>query len=87
VLPLIYQFIGEEPVEHACARVQFDAPLSVHGLHEVRPDMWLFPRHSLPPPNLFEQYASLSLGKDPKGSSTHLITVQAAAPAAPESKA
>jgi sulfotransferase len=87
VLPLIYQFIGEEPFEHDYTRVQFDAPefdapLGVHGLHKVRPEVRLEPRTTILPPDLFEQYAALSFWKDPKGSRANLITVQPAAPAA-----
>lgn len=86
VLPLIYQFIGEEPFEHDYGNVQFDAPefdapLGVHGLHKVRPEVRLEPRTTLLPPDLFEQYAALSFWKDPKGSRAHLITVQAGSPA------
>lgn len=86
VLPLIYQFIGEEPFEHDYEHVQFDAPefdapLGVHGLHKVRPEVRLEPRTTLLPPDLFEQYAALSFWKDPKGSRAHLITVQAGSPA------
>ena len=86
VMPLIYQFIGEEPFEHDYARVQFDAPefdapLGVHGLHKVRPEVRLEPRTTILPPDLFEQYAALSFWKEPKGSRAHLITVQAGSPA------
>jgi len=88
VLPLIYQFIGEELFDHDYANVQFDAPefdapLGVHGLHKVRPEVRLEPRTTILPPDLFEQYAALSFWKDPKGSRAHLITVQAGSPAAP----
>jgi sulfotransferase len=86
VLPLIYQFIGEEPFEHDYERLQFDAPefdapLGVHGLHKVRPEVRLEPRTTILPPDLFEQYAALSFWKDPKGSRANLITVQGASPA------
>ena len=88
VLPLIYQFIGEDPFEHDYQRVffdapEFDTPLGVHGLHKVRPEVRLEPRTTILPPDLFEQYAALSFWKEPKGSRAHLITVQAGSPATP----
>lgn len=86
VMPLIYRFIGAEPFEHDFGRLQFeapefDAPLGMHGMHTVRPEVRLERRSTILPPDLFEQYAKLSFWKDPQGSRAHVITVQPAAAA------
>lgn len=80
VLPLIYQFLGEQPFEHDFSNVHYDAPefdqpLGVHGLHKVRPKVGLEERTTILPPDLFEQYARLSFWKDTAGSRAHVIGV------------
>lgn len=85
VLPLIYQFLGEEPYDHDYTNVQYDAPefdvpLGVHGLHKVRPRVGLEERATILPPDLFKQYAELSFWKDNRASRSNVI---AALPAAP----
>lgn len=78
VMPLIYQFLGEEAYQHDFANVQYDAPefdqpLGVHGLHKVRPRVHLEERATILPPDLFEQYAALSFWKDTTGSLCNVI--------------
>jgi sulfotransferase len=81
VIPLVYQFIEEEPYAHDYANVQydapeFDAPLGVHGLHKVRPKVELQERTTILPPDLFEQYSQLSFWKNNANSLSNVITVQ-----------
>jgi len=81
VLPLVYQFLGEEPFDHDYSRVAYDAPefdaqLGVHGMHTVRPQVQLEQRRSILPPDLFEQYAALSFWKNHTDSAARVITVQ-----------
>ena len=85
VIPLVYQFLGEEPFGHDFSNVQydapeFDAPLGVHGLHKVRPQVGLQERTTILPPDLFKQYAALSFWKDSAGSLSHVISALPAAP-------
>ena len=85
VIPLIYQFLGEAPYTHDYTHVQydapeFDAPLGVHGLHKVRPQVALEARTTILPPDLFEQYAKLSFWQDHQASRSHVITAQPNAP-------
>ena len=65
VLPLIYQFIGEEPFAHDFERVEYDAPefdsqLGVSGLHKVHPKVGPRPRQTILPPDLFERYSNMA---------------------------
>ncbi|MES2946899.1 MAG: sulfotransferase [Pseudomonadota bacterium] len=81
VVPLVYQFLDEEPFVHDYANVQydapeFDAPLGVHGLHKVRPQVALETRPTILPPDLFAQYAALSFWKETGNSRSNVITVQ-----------
>lgn len=87
VLPLIYQFIGEEPFAHDYANVLYDAPefdqnLGLHGLHQVRPVVGLENRATILPPDLFEQYSQLSFWKDARNSRSHVIAAMPSAPPA-----
>lgn len=91
VVPLIYQFLGEEPYEHDYGNVQYDAPefdasLGVNGLHKIRPKVGLEDRTTILPPDLFEQYAALSFWKNNAGSRSNVITVQDSAPDQSRSK-
>lgn len=59
MIPLIYQFLGEEAFSHDYNKLRFDTPdydegLGLAGLHMVRQIV------SLEPPDLFEQYSRLS---------------------------
>lgn len=81
VVPLIYQFLGEESFAHDFMNVQydapeFDAPLGVHGLHKVRPEVKIEERATILPPDLFEQYAALSFWKNHASSRSNVITAQ-----------
>lgn len=81
VIPLIYQFLQEEPYPHDYDQVhydapEFDAPLGVHGLHKVRPRVALEERTTILPPDLFEQYAKLSFWKDTSHSRSNVIAAQ-----------
>lgn len=83
VIPLVYQFLGEEPFVHDYGNVQydapeFDAPLGVHGLHKVRQQVSLEKRPTILPPDLFAQYAALSFWKETGQSRSNVITVQSA---------
>jgi sulfotransferase len=83
VLPLIYRFLGEEPFEHDVENIDYDAPefdatLGMHGLHKVRTKVVFEPRPTILPPDLFEQYASLSFWKEGGNSRSNVITVQPA---------
>jgi sulfotransferase len=65
VLPLIYQFIGEEPFAHDFEHVDYDAPefdsqLGVSGLHKVHPKVGPRPRQTILPPDLFERYSNMA---------------------------
>lgn len=85
VVPLVYQFLGEEPFAHDYGNVQydapeFDAPLGVHGLHRIRPQVALEDRATILPPDLFEQYAALSFWKNNSQSRCNVIAASAPAP-------
>jgi sulfotransferase len=86
VMPLVYEFLGEEPFAHDFSHVaydtpEFDQPLGVHGLHTVRPQVRLEPRTTILPPDLFEQYAALSFWKNQSSSRSNVITIQSGSPA------
>ena len=81
VLPVIYQFLGEEPFEHDFDNLDFDTPeydegLGVRGLHKVRSRVGLVARQSVLPPDLFDQYSRLSFWKDISASRAYVIAVQ-----------
>lgn len=81
VLTLIYQFIEQEEFTHDVENLQFDAPefdstLGLHGMHKVRPKISVETRHTILPPDLFDQYSKLSFWKDTTGSQANVVTVQ-----------
>lgn len=81
VLALIYQFIGQDEFAHDFDNIRYDAPefdsaLGLHGLHKVRPQVGLEKRHTILPPDLFEQYSQLSFWTDTTGSRANVVTVQ-----------
>ena len=62
---LIYDFLGEPHFNHDFDNIQYDAPefdqaLGLSGLHKIRPKIEVAERHTLLPPDLFDQYAALS---------------------------
>ena len=80
VLSLIYQFIDQPEFEHDFDNIQFDAPefdsaLGLHGMHKVRPKVSVETRHTVLPPDLFDQYSKLSFWKDITGSRANIVTV------------
>jgi sulfotransferase len=78
VLKLIYEFMGESWFAHDFANVEYDAPvfdeaLGLSGLHRVRSRIGIEPRHTILPPDLFEQYSKLSFWLDGTGSGARVI--------------
>lgn len=78
VMRLVYDFIGEPWYEHDFSNVQYDAPefdqaLGLAGLHRVRSKVAAESRRTILPPDLFEQYSTLSFWNDGKGSAAHVI--------------
>lgn len=81
VVPVIYQFLGEEPYAHDYENLRFDTPeydegLGLSGLHKVRPKVSPEPRDTILPPDVFEQYSKLSFWHDTAGSRCNLLKVQ-----------
>jgi sulfotransferase len=81
VLRLVYDFLGEPWYEHDFDNVEYDAPefdqaLGLSGLHRVRRKVGVQARRTILPPDLFEQYASLSFWKDGVGSEANVIRMQ-----------
>lgn len=80
VLPLIYQFLGEEPYPHDYEHVEydnpeFDASLGLSGLHRIRAKVAPIARRTILPPDLFERYEKLSFWNDPRSSRAHVIRI------------
>jgi sulfotransferase len=81
VMRLVYDFIGEPWFAHDFENVEYDAPefdqaLGLSGLHRVRRKVSVQARRTILPPDLFEQYASLSFWADGKGSAANVIRPQ-----------
>lgn len=81
VLSLIYKFIGQAEFAHDFEHIHYDAPefdsaLGMHGLHTVRPKVSVENRHTILPPDLFDQYTKLSFWKDVTGSRANVVTAQ-----------
>lgn len=73
----IYAFTGMNPFKHDFENVQFDATefdarLGTPGLHEVRPQVRPAERRSILPPDVWERYASASIGQPPEAAMTPL---------------
>ncbi|MEM8791353.1 MAG: sulfotransferase [Pseudomonadota bacterium] len=80
VLPLLYDFISEEPFEHDFENVEyeaedFDQQMLARGLHTVRGRVELKPRQTILPPDLFKRCEDLAFWKDPCGTKAHRIVV------------
>lgn len=78
ILRLVYEFLGEPWFEHDFEHIEYDAPefdeaLGLKGLHKVRPKVSIEQRQSILPPDLFEQYASLSFWEDGRNSRANVI--------------
>lgn len=85
VMGLVYQFIGEEPYEHDFDNVVFDTPefdaaLGLDGMHRVHSRVRFEPRRTMLPPDLFEQYNSLSFWRDQTSSAAHVIIARSTDP-------
>ena len=81
VVPLIYQFLGEEAFPHDYDNLQFDTPdydegLGLAGLHKVRQKVSLEPRETILPPDVFEQYSKLSFWNNTAGSRCNVLMVR-----------
>jgi sulfotransferase len=80
VMPLIYNFIGEEPFGHDFENVEyeaedFDSQLLAKGLHTVRGKVELKPRQTILPPDLFKRCQDLTFWHDARGTKAHRIVV------------
>lgn len=82
VLPLVYKFLGEPWFEgHDFKNLSFDAPefdaaLGLAGMHKVRPQVAVEPRHTVLPPDLFAQYSNMSFWLDGANSRANVITAK-----------
>ena len=81
VIPLIYQFLGEEAFPHDYENLNFDTPeydegLGLVGLHKVRQKVSPEPRETILPPDLFEQYAKLSFWYNTASSRCNVLMVR-----------
>ncbi|MEM7057622.1 MAG: sulfotransferase [Pseudomonadota bacterium] len=80
VLPLIYQFIGEEPFDHDFENVEyeaedFDMQMLAKDLHTVKGKVELKPRQTILPPDLFKRFQDLIFWHDATGTNAHRIVV------------
>ena len=78
VLPLLYDFIGEESFEHDFDAVDYDAPsfdtqLGVSGLHKVHSKVEPRPRKTILPPDLFQRYSGMAFWHDLKDCAAYRI--------------
>lgn len=86
VMPLIYQFLGEQPYDHDFDRVEYDAPefdaaLGVNDLHRIRPRVAFESRRTILPPDLFDQYADMAFWRNAPDSAANVITAAEKPPA------
>ncbi|MGL5046836.1 MAG: sulfotransferase family protein [Shewanella sp.] len=85
VMQLVYEFIGEPWYEHDFNNVQYDAPefdlaLGLDGLHRVRSKVAAQHRNTILPPDLFNQYNSLSFWNDEPFSEANVIRIKKSLP-------
>ncbi len=81
VMPLVYQFLGEEPFAHDFNNLEFDTPeyddgLGVKGLHKVRKEVSFQARRTVLPPDLFDQYSRLSFWHNTSASRANVIMIR-----------
>jgi sulfotransferase len=81
VMRLVYEFIGEPWFEHDFNKLSYDAPqfddaLGVSGLHKVKSRVAFESRHTILPPDLFEQYLKLSFWNDGSVSAANVIRMK-----------
>lgn len=82
VMRLVYDFIEQPWFEHDFNNLSYDAPqfddaLGMAGLHKVKPQVALEPRPTVLPPDLFEQYSTLSFWNDGSASAANVIRMKA----------
>lgn len=80
VLPLIYQFIGEEPFDHDFENVEYEAEdfdmlMLAKDLHTVKGKVELKPRQTILPPDLFKRFQDLIFWHDATGTAAHRIVI------------
>ena len=78
VIPLLYQFIGEDTFDHDFDNVEYDAPefdtqLGVNGLHTVHNKVAPRPRKTILPPDLFERYSGMAFWRELKDCAAYRI--------------
>ena len=84
VMPLLYQFLDEEPFAHNFENVEYDAPsfdaqLGLDGLHRVHKKVEPRPRKTILPPDLFEKYSQLAFWRNlPNSKAFRIVADQAA---------
>lgn len=81
VMRLVYEFLGEPWYEHDFNNVQYDAPefdqaLGLDGLHRVRSKVAALHRKTILPPDLFNQYTSLSFWNEDTSSEANVIRIK-----------
>ncbi len=81
ILPLLYEFLGEETFEHDFDNVQYDSAqfdnqLGLDGLHRVHEQVAPRPRKTILPPDLFERYSQLSFWRNLPDSAAFRIVAQ-----------
>ncbi len=81
VMPLIYDFIGEQAFDHDFDNVEYDAEefdtqLGAPGLHRVKAQVKFTPRKSTIPPDLFDKFSKMSFWNDTAGSAANVIAPQ-----------
>ncbi len=80
-LELIYEFLGEAPFSHDFDNVAYEADayddrLGTPGLHRVQGKVQFKPRRTILPPDLFEQYASMSFWNNRKATNASVIAAK-----------
>ena len=81
VMPVIYDFLDEEPFQHNFNTIEFDRPefdqeLGLSGLHKVRPRVEFQRQRNLLPPELVERYSNQTFWDDPGGSAARVVRIR-----------
>jgi sulfotransferase len=82
ILPLIYQFLGEEEFQHDFENLEYDAPefdvpFGIHGMHKIRSKVGFQKRATILPPEVFEKFSKLSFWNDLGNSRCSVISTKA----------
>ena len=69
-LAAVYEFIGETPIRHDFAHIDYDATAfdrkaGTPGLHTVRPEVGAIERATILPPDLFRRFENDAFWRDP----------------------